>query len=291
MKPRHQILREVRTRLSIGRARLKLAAGLKSGGFFIPYKYAAQVVQPEAPYPALERTFAENLEAFIQTLEEMASFIPVFEDFGRDARDPVWARSMFPAFDGGAAYTIVRTRRPARILEIGSGNSTRFLARAVRDGGFDCDFTCIDPAPRMPVEQLGVRWIPRVLSEDDADLCAGFEPNDILFIDSSHIMLPGTDVDIQFNRIFPLLPAGVLVHVHDIFLPYNYPPVLRRWGYSEQNALVGWIASGFFDVILPNYYLQRRHGDIVAARLGRFARFGGTGAGSIWLRRSQRSVF
>ena len=98
---------------------------------------------------------------------------------------------MFPAFDGAAAYTLVRQIRPKRIIEIGSGNSTRFLARALRDGGIDCAFTCIDPAPRIPVEGLGVARIPRLLEETDAELCAGLGPDDILFIDSSHILLPG----------------------------------------------------------------------------------------------------
>ena len=63
--------------------------------------------------------------------------------------------------------------------------------------------------------------IPRLLEETDAELCAGLGPDDILFIDSSHILLPGMDVDIQLNRIFPVLQPGVLVHLHDIFLPWT----------------------------------------------------------------------
>ena len=243
------------------------------------------------PYPAVRRILEANDGAFRQFLDEMAAHVDALASFGRDDRDPTWGRSMFPAFDGAAAYTMVRKARPRRILEIGSGNSTRFLARALRDGAIDCAFTCIDPAPRMPVESLGVEWIPRVLSEDDAEICIGFELDDILFVNSSHILLPGTDVDIAFNRIFPTLPEGVLVHLHDIFLPFDYPPNMRRWRYSEQNALVPWIVTGFFEVVFPAHCVRRAHGDRVEARLGRHVPpLRRPGPGSIWLRRDGASA-
>lgn len=285
---RRNLLQTWRTRLSLARARLATAAGLKSGGFFIPYKYSAQLVAPATPYPAVLEIFRKSDAAFRQIVEDIETHIPAFADFGRDDRDPSWAHTMFPALDGAVAYAMVHAARPARILEIGSGNSTRFMARALRDGDIACRVTCIDPAPRMPVAPLGVEWIPRILSEDDAGICADFARDDILFIDSSHIMLPGMDVDIQFNRIFPALPAGVLVHLHDVFLPFDYPPALRKWGFSEQSALIGWIVTGHFDVVFPAHYVRRVHSDLVDARLGHFGPLARPGAGSLWLRRSDR---
>jgi hypothetical protein len=95
------------------------------------------------------------------------------------------------------------------------------------------------------------------------------------------------DVDIEFNRIFPALAPGVLVHVHDIFLPFDYPPAMQGWCYSEQNALIGWIVSGFFEVVFPAHYVRRVHAGHVEERLGRhFPPLARRGAGSIWLRRS-----
>jgi len=115
-----------------------------------------------------------------------------------------------------------------------------------------------------------------------------FVENDVLFIDSSHIMLPGMDVDLQFNRMFPRLAPGVLVHVHDIFLPDDYPPNWRPRWYSEQNALIGWILSGYFEVVLPTYYATTRMAQDVEQALGGFAPFQRNGtAGSIWLRRTK----
>lgn len=286
-----ETLREWRTRFSIGRAKLGTIAGLKPGGFFIPYRYAGQVQHEISPYPAILEAFRAKDADFRAFIEDIASHVDAFAAFGQDARDPTWDRKMFPPLDGAAAYALVRQARPARIVEIGSGTSTRFLTKALRDGEIPCAFTCIDPAPRMPVESLGVAWIPRILSEADTGIFADFEPNDILFIDSSHIMLPGMDVDLQFNRIFPTLPAGVLVHVHDIFLPYDYPPKLKKWWFSEQNALIGWIASGYFDVVFPSHYVQRHHADYIDDRVGSpFGSLLRRNAGSIWLRRAAQST-
>jgi hypothetical protein len=285
------LMREGRTRLGMGWNRLKVAAGSTSGGFFIPYRYARELQPPATPYPAVEALLHARDELFRGFVTAMATHLPVYQGFGRDDRDPTWGRSMFPAFDGAAAYTLVRQVRPSRIIEIGSGNSTRFMARALRDGGIDCAFTCIDPAPRIPVEGLGVTPIPRLLTETDADLCADLEPDDILFIDSSHILLPGMDVDIEFNRIFPVLKPGVLVHLHDIFLPYDYPATMRRWSFSEQNALIGWIVSGYFDVVFPAHYVRRVHTDLIEAEFSQqFPPLVHSRPGSIWLRRAGSAV-
>ena len=280
------LMREGRSRLGMRWNRLKVAAGSSSGGFFIPYRYAGALEPPATPYPAVAALFKARDRPFRDFVAAMARHLPAYQGFGADDRDPTWGRSMFPALDGAAAYTLVREVRPSRIIEIGSGNSTRFMARALRDGGIACELTCIDPAPRIPVEGLGVTALPRLLAEGDADLCAGLGPDDILFIDSSHILLPGMDVDIELNRIFPALRPGVLVHVHDIFLPDDYPAAMRRWSFSEQNALIGWIVSGFFEVVFPAHYVRRAHGDLVEAALGAFPPLVRSRPGSIWLRRA-----
>ena len=193
---------------------------------------------------------------------------------------------MFPPLDGAAAYTAVRMFEPRRIIEIGSGNSTHFLSRAARDCASTVDITCVDPAPRRAISDLDVELLERVLTIDDVELLAALQAHDIIFIDSSHIMLPGMDLDILFNRVFPRLKPGVIVHIHDVFLPDNYPSAWKcRW-YSEQNALVGWIISGYFDVIYPGHYAVTRHGSTMDRLLGGFEPFQNRASGSIWLRRN-----
>jgi hypothetical protein len=79
----------------------------------------------------------------------------------------------------------------------------------------------------------------------------------------------------------------VIVHLHDIFLPYGYPDHWRQRFYSEQNALIGWILSGYFEVMFPGHYALRAHGAAIEERLGRpFPPLATPRSGSIWLRRA-----
>jgi predicted O-methyltransferase YrrM len=188
--------------------------------------------------------------------------------------------------DAAAIYTGIPAFKPKRVVEVGSGNSTVFMARAVADHRLPTEITCIDPQPRIDISALNVKFERRTLSLDDVELFAGFDPGDILFIDSSHIMQQDFDVDILFNRIFPVLKPGVIVHVHDIFLPYGYPKSWRPYRFNEQNALVGWLVSGFFDVVFPCQYVFRDMGSELQQRMTKFPEIASRNGGSMWMRRS-----
>ena len=149
---------------------------------------------------------------------------------------PRFDQDWFPTLDAAAAYAMVGRARPARIVEVGSGHSTRFLARAIADAGLAAELVSIDPAPRAPLRGLPVRWIASVVQRRPRRF-GGLQAGDVLFIDSSHILMPGTDVDWLLNRVLPGLAVGVLVHFHDIFLPDPYPAAWAWRGYNEQQAL------------------------------------------------------
>lgn len=181
---------------------------------------------------------------------------------------------------------MIRKCHPKHVLEIGSGASTHVMETALNQNK-NGTLTCIDPVPRRSISETHAKIIPRVLNYDDTNIINSFGENDVLFIDSSHIMLPGMDVDLQFNRMFPRLPHGAIVHVHDIFLPENYPLEWRCRNYSEQSALIGWIMSGFFEVLFPSFYVATRMSDELQDGLGELMpRKPERNAGSIWLRRS-----
>lgn len=255
------------------------AAGLRRG-FFVKYPYADKVGPVDTPYPEVEAACAAS--AWRDVVADIAGWRDTFAAFGADPRDPELANPWFPPLDGMAAYALVRKFRPRRILEIGSGNSTYVLARAVQDNGIG-RVTCIDPAPRREIDGLGVDLVRRMMTPADADRASELEADDILFIDSSHILLPGTDVDIQLNRLLPRLAPGVLVHVHDIFLPDDYPAHWREFRYAEQNALIGWILGGAFEIVWPGFYVLSRHQAEVQAAVGGASPL--RSAGSFWLRR------
>ena len=147
------------------------------------------------------------------------------------------------------------------MLEIGSGHSTRFIAQAVADGGFACAITCIDPraarrlSPSSPVTPAPSALFRGGCGRSTRELAAG----DMLLIDSSHVAVPGSDVDLLLNTVLPRLAPGVLVHLHDIFLPDPYPADWAWRGYNEQVAVGCLLHGGGYAVRLASHYLATRH--------------------------------
>jgi predicted O-methyltransferase YrrM len=182
------------------------------------------------------------------------------------------------------AYTMVRIHMPRRIVEIGSGHSTRFLARAIADGGLATRLTAIDPAPRAALAGLAVDWFQGQVQEVPPKLMGGLAPGDVLFVDSSHVLMPGSDVDIIFNRVMPMLPAGALVHLHDIFLPDGYPPAWSWRGYNEQSAVATLLTGGGYRLQWSSRYVATRMAsEVRATGLGTLALPPGAHEASLWL--------
>ncbi len=170
--------------------------------------------------------------------------------------------SFYRSPDTEILYLMVRSRKPKRIVEIGSGNSTRVVRQAIYDGGIDVEHFAIDPEPRSDITGL-VDKIQRARFEDadgDADaILSELESNDIVFIDSSHAVRAANDVAKLFCTTIPALPPGVIVHVHDIFLPFDYPePFCTEhpdWG--EQYLLQVLLQGSQRKVLWPGYYVQK----------------------------------
>lgn len=161
----------------------------------------------------------------------------------RDCPDPGWINGYLPALDAIALYGMLATSNPARYFEIGSGHSTRFARRAVRDHGLRTTITSVDPAPRASVDAIADRVIRRPLEALDLSLLSELSPGDVLFYDGSHRCFMNSDVTVFFLEVLPRLPAGVLVHVHDVTLPYDYPPDYAERYYSEQYLLACWLLA------------------------------------------------
>jgi predicted O-methyltransferase YrrM len=182
----------------------------------------------------------------VNVLASIESYSAELEARGKDAPPaPRWNQDWFPRLDAAAAYAMVRTLRPKRIVEVGSGHSTRFLARAVADGGLDTRIIAIDPAPRASIEGLKVRWLKQPAQATEPALFAGLEERDILFIDSSHQLKRGSDVEFLLQKALPRLAKGVRVHFHDIFLPEPYPLAWAWRRYNEQDAVGPLIGHGY----------------------------------------------
>ncbi|MSP67965.1 MAG: class I SAM-dependent methyltransferase [Alphaproteobacteria bacterium] len=269
-------------RLGFGLATL---SGLAPRGFVIPYRYAAGIA-PAATNPGLAARFQAAAPTFRRVLAAIERVAPALLAFteGAPAPAPRFTQDWFPALDAAAAYAIVRDRRPARIVEVGSGHSTRFLAAALQAAGGG-RLTAIDPAPRATLAGLaGVEVLRRPVQEVAAEVFAALQPGDVLCIDSSHVLMPGTDVDLLLATVLPALPAGVLVHLHDIFLPDGYPADWAWRGYNEACGVAALLAGGGFELLFASHYVQTRlAADVAASVVARLPRVAGARDSSLWL--------
>ena len=246
---------------------LATVLGLARRGFFIPYRYAGDVPPPGArpPYDAAEALFARYEPVFGEVLAGLGDHAAAFRSIGdAPAPAPRWKQDWFPRLDAAVAYAMVRDGAPARIVEVGSGHSTRFLARAAADAGAATRITAIDPAPRATIDGLCVEVVRAPLQRAGEAPFAALGPGDLLFIDSSHILMPGSDVDHLMNRVLPGLPAGVRVHLHDIFLPDDYPAAWAWRGYNEQLAVAALLHGGGYRPLFASHYAVTRMAGRVA---------------------------
>lgn len=274
-------------RLTMG---LATVLGLKRLGFFIPYRYAGMIPRGrEAPaYPAVETVLAAANGRFDEILAHMDRFAAGLKGIdGGPPPAPRWRQDWFPPLDAAVAYALVRGLAPARIVEVGAGHSTRFLARAIANGGLSCRFTAIDPAPRADLAGLAVHWISTTVQAAGPAPFADLGPGDILSIDSSHVLMPGTDVDVLLNRVLPQLPPDCVVHIHDVFLPDDYPAEWGWRGYNEQQAIAVLLVSGGWQPLWSSRFMAtRRRNDIAGHPLLGPMLLQGVEGSSLWLRKS-----
>ena len=225
-----------------------------------------------------------------------------YEDFPKE-RTPVPYRyyvnnSGFASVDGELLYCMIRHHRPRRIIEIGSGNSTYVAAQAILKNaedrnGYECELTAIEPYPN-PVLKKGFPGLTRLVQKRIQDVPFSefekLEENDILFIDSSHVLKIGSDVQYEYLEILPRLRKGVLVHSHDIFLPSEYPKewvIKNRIFWTEQYLLQAFMAfNDSFEVVLAASYVHARHPEWLESAFSSYSR-DNRWPGSFWMRRAR----
>jgi len=182
----------------------------------------------------------------VKVLDWIEDYAAELEAIGPDRPpQPRWNQDWFPRLDAAAAYAIVRKTKPRRIVEVGSGHSTRFLARAVADGALRTEITCIDPEPRATIAGLRVELLRTAVQDVPVSVFEPLEAGDILFIDSSHQVKPGSDLEFLLGRVLPALASGVRLHFHDIFLPDPYPQMWAWRRYNEQQAVARLLADRY----------------------------------------------
>lgn len=175
-----------------------------------------------------------------------------------DPSQPGWNNGFLPGLDMMALYTIITEKKPARYVEVGSGNSTLVAHKAVQDHELDTRIISIDPFPRARIDHLADEVIRQPFEAVNSTWLASLEPGDILFIDNSHRMLPNSDATVFFLETLPSLRPGVIVHIHDIYIPYDYPQFMCDRFYSEQYGLaINLLANAQrYHTIFPAWFIS-----------------------------------
>lgn len=190
--------------------------------------------------------------ALLNAFKSVEAETTAFRSRNTPTTDGRWySGGAFGLLDAQVAYAMVRTQKPRRIIEIGTGFSTLAMAEACERNaaeGRPVEFTTVDPYPSFAID-LNPKGLTRNLTVPvetvPIEQFEALESGDILFIDSTHIIRPGGDVEYEYFHILPKLKPGVWIHVHDIFFPLPYPPEWARdrhifW--NEQQLLNAFLA-------------------------------------------------
>ena len=216
--------------------------------------------------------------------------------FGKTA-DPLAFYYDNPSLRQGDAeylYCMVRHFKPARIIEVGSGYSTLMMQRAIRDQqqadpAYRPEPVCVEPYEMPWLEQTGIRIIRKRVEELDTAFFKSLQKDDILFIDSSHMVRPQGDVLFEFLEILPILAPGVIIHVHDIFSPRDYTRqhlVKDVMFWNEQYILEAFLTCNpHFRIIGALNFLKNNYPERMNAKLPMLAEDQSSVPGSFWMQR------
>jgi hypothetical protein len=174
-----------------------------------------------------------------------------------DSIKPTWNNGFLPGLDIIGIYTLLTEYKPKKYIEIGSGNSTKVVFKAKNEQNLTTEIISIDPMPRAEIDNLANKVIREPFENIDLDILYELNENDILFVDNSHRILPNSDSMVFYLEILPRLKKGVIVHIHDIYLPYDYPQFMCDRFYSEQYGLAMFLLANpkKYETILPNYFI------------------------------------
>lgn len=271
------------------------------GHFYSPVPDTRELATPEGRRRVWPETPRETPgiewreEAQLALLRELAAQDPLpFPDGPTgDPTDYHTGNPQFSALDAWTLQAILRHVRPSRVIEVGCGWSSLVTARVNREClGGAAEVVCIEPYPPEFLAGREIAGIAELIPTPVQDVpVSRFEAlgaGDVLFIDTSHVVKTGNDVQYLYHEVVPRLREGVVVHIHDIFLPSDYPPdwVLGGRAWNEQYLVQSFLAfNGAFEVMLGVAWLARLHRQALADAV-----VGGeptllTGGGSLWLRR------
>ena len=232
---------------------------------FLEYKveFKPRYGYGKPPHPELYSIIDSNRNLYRGLLNKAMKYKEPLQSIKKrvqkqNSTEPFWDNGFLPGLDMIMIYTLLSEIKPKRFIEIGSGNSTKVAYKSINDNGLNTEIISIDPAPRAEIDMLASKIIREPVENIDCEFLIGMNDKDILFIDNSHRILPNSDSMVFFMEILPKLKKGVTVHIHDIYLQYDYAQFMCDRFYSEQYGLAMYLISDpqRYMPILPNYFIS-----------------------------------
>lgn len=196
-----------------------------------------------------------KLKSFLEFKENLCG---ISRDFNKDRpQAPNWINGWLPGADALSLYGYTAMKNPRHYVEIGSGNSTKFVRQAIKDHDLQTRIISIDPCPRAEIDAICDEVVRAPLEDLETDFFSILEEGDVFFIDNSHRSFQNSDVTVFFTEILPTLRAGITIGIHDIYLPFDYPNEWADRFYNEQYLLCCYLLGGMkgLEIELPLVYL------------------------------------
>lgn len=227
-------------------------------------------------HPGLLQLIEKNQDTYIDWMNKALPHLAQFQSLSLNPsqdnknQQPYWVNGYLPGLDIVMLYTMLLELRPKKYIEIGSGNSTRVAHWAKSQAQLNMQIIAIDPEPRLAIENLTDTLYKVPLEQFNFEQLPPLESGDVVFVDNAHRILPHSDATVFFLEWLPRLPKGVIVQMHDVYWPYDYPDFMCQRLYSEQYGLAIALLSNpeKFKVVLPNYYVSQH--DELYSRMNAF---------------------
>lgn len=265
-------------------------------------KFAERRVRPTSSTDSAAHPFAEgallpcpgltfDLDAQTALVTDLVRHREIFESLHADpsinleidARPPRIRNRYYGTPDAEIYAAMVGHTTPSVVVEVGGGYSTLIARRAIERFSPTTELVVIDPEPRTDVRQAADRLLLEQVERVPRELIE-LPPDAILFIDSSHVLRIGGDVEYLYGTVLPTLAPGVRVHIHDVYLPFDYPSFAAEHWWTEQPVLQALLShSPRYRVELATRWLTRTAPDVMADAFGEVVRTEpGHAGGSLW---------
>lgn len=229
---------------------------------FFPKNTEPRYGHGKPPHPRLHAIIDRRRADYRARLAQLLRLAPLVDQIAANqdpaGPEPTFANDFFTGLDALGLIGMLAEFKPRLLLEIGSGHSTKFARKAIQHYGLNTRILSCDPEPRAEVEGLCDEVRRQPVETISPELFTALAPGDVLFIDGSHRIFQGSDTAMLFLEVIPELKSGVILQIHDIYLPSDYPQKWENRYYSEQYLLAAMLLANpdYLQPLLPNAFIS-----------------------------------